>query len=64
MVLLEKDLWNHKNKLKFRKIKSDFQRQLNEDIRVIKQLNKVLHLSIKYLTFKNQIPMNNNNKKN
>ena len=30
------------DKLKFRKIKSNFQRQLNEDIRVIKRSNKVL----------------------
>ena len=42
MVLLEKDLWNLVNKLKFRKIKSNFQRQLNQDVRVIKRSNKVL----------------------
>ena len=42
MVQFEKDLWNLVNKLKFRKIKSNFQRQLNEDIRVIKRSNKVL----------------------
>ena len=30
------------NELKFQKIKSNFQRQLNEDIRVIKRSNKVL----------------------
>ena len=42
MILLEKDLWNLVNKLKFRKIKSNFQRQLNEDVRVIKRSNKVL----------------------
>ena len=39
MVPFEKDLWNL---VKFRKIKSNFQRQLNEDIRVIKRSNKVL----------------------
>ena len=37
MVPFEKDLWNLVNKLKFRKIKSNFQRQLNEDIREIKR---------------------------
>ena len=42
MVPFEKDLWNLVNKLKFRKIKSNFQRQLNEDIRVIKWSNEVL----------------------
>ena len=42
MVPFEKDLWNLVNKLKFRKIKSKFQRQLNEDIREIKRSNKVL----------------------
>ena len=42
MVPFEKDLWNLVNKLKFRKIKSNFQRQLNEDIRVINWSNKVL----------------------
>ena len=42
MVPFEKDLWNLANKLKFRKIKSNFQRQLNEDIREIKRSNKVL----------------------
>ena len=42
MVPFEKDLWNLVNKLKFRKIKSNFQRQLNEDIRVIKRSIKVL----------------------
>ena len=36
------DLWNLENKLKFQKIKSNFQRQLNKDIRVIKLSNKVL----------------------
>ena len=42
MVLFEKDLWNLVDKLKFRKIKSNFQRQLNEDVRVIERSNKVL----------------------
>ena len=42
MVPFEKDLWNLVNKLKFRKIKSNFQRQLNEDITEIKRSNKVL----------------------
>ena len=42
MVPFEKDLWNLVNKLKFRKIKSNFQRQLNEYIREIKRSNKVL----------------------
>ena len=42
MVPFEKDLSNLVNKLKFRKIKSNFQRQLNEDIKVIKRSNKVL----------------------
>ena len=37
MVPFENDLWNLVDKLKFRKTKSNFQRQLNEDIRVIKQ---------------------------
>ena len=41
MVPFEKDLWNLVYKLKFRKIKSNFQRQLNEDIKVIKRSNKV-----------------------
>ena len=47
MVPFEKDLWNLVNKLKFRKIKSNFQRQLNEDIRVIKRSNKILVLADK-----------------
>ena len=38
----EKDLWNLVKKLKFRKIKCNFQSQLNKDIRVIKRSNKVL----------------------
>ena len=42
MVLFEKDLWNLVYKLKFRKIKSNFQKQLKENVRVIKQSNKVL----------------------
>ena len=42
MVPFEKDLWNLVNKLKFRKIKSNFQTQLNEDIRVLKRSKKVL----------------------
>ena len=42
MVPYEKDLWNLVNKLKFRKIKSNLQRQLNEDIRVIRRSIKVL----------------------
>ena len=42
VVPFEKDLWNLVNKLKFRKIKSNFQRQLNEDITEIKRSNKVL----------------------
>ena len=42
MVPFEKDLGNLEDKLKFQKIKSNFQRQLNEDIRVIKRSNKVL----------------------
>ena len=42
MVPFEKDLLNLVNELKFRKIKSSFQRQLNEDIRVISRPNKVL----------------------
>ena len=42
MVPFEKHLWNRVNKLKFRKIKTNFQRKLNEDIREIKRSNKVL----------------------
>ena len=42
MLPFEKDFWKLVNKLKFRKTKSNFQRQLNEDIRVIKRSNKVL----------------------
>ena len=42
MEPFEKDLWNLVNKLNFRKIKSNFQGQLNEDIKVIKRSNKVL----------------------
>ena len=42
MVPFEKDLWNLVNKLKFRKTKSNFQRQLNEDIRVIKQSSSII----------------------
>ena len=44
MVAFEKELWHLVNKLKFRKIKSKFQRQLNKNIRVIKRSNKVLVL--------------------
>ena len=44
MVAFEKELWHLVNKLKFRKIKSNFQRQLNKNIRVIKRSNKVLVL--------------------
>ena len=47
MVPFEKDLWNLVNKLKFQKIKSNFQRQLNKDIRVIKRSNKVLLFAYK-----------------
>ena len=47
MVPFEKDLWNLVDKLKFRKIKSNFQRKLHEDIRVIKRSNKVLVLADK-----------------
>ena len=47
MVPFEKDLWNLVNKLKFRKTKSNFQRQLNELIRVIKRSKKVLLLANK-----------------
>ena len=42
IVPFEKDLWNLVNELKFRNIKSNFQRELNEDIRVIKRSNNVL----------------------
>ena len=42
MVPFEKDLWNLVNKLKFQKLKSNFQRQLNKDIRVINRSNKFL----------------------
>ena len=42
MVPFEKDLWDLVDKLKFRKIKSNFQRELNRVIRVIKRSNKVL----------------------
>ena len=42
MVPFEKNLWNLVNELKFRKMKSNLQRQLNKDIRVIKRSNKVL----------------------
>ena len=42
MVPFEKDLWNFVDKLQFRKIKSNFQRQVNGDIKVIKRSNKVL----------------------
>ena len=42
MAPFEKDSLNLVNKLKFRKIKSNFQRQLNEDIRVNNRSNKVL----------------------
>ena len=44
MVAFEKELWHLVNKLKFRKIESNFQRQLNKNIRVIKRSNKVLVL--------------------
>ena len=44
MVPFEKNLWNLVNELKFRKMKSNLQRQLNKDIRVIKRSNKVLVL--------------------
>ena len=42
MVPFEKNLWNLVNELKFRKMKSNLQRQLNKDIKVIKRSNKVL----------------------
>ena len=42
IVPFEKDFWSLLNKLNFRKIKSNFQRKLNEDIRVIKRSNKIL----------------------
>ena len=42
MVPFEKDLWNLVNKLKFQKIKRKFQRQFQEDIKLIKRSNKVL----------------------
>ena len=37
IVPFEKDLWNLVNKLRFRKIRGNFRRKLNEDIRVIKR---------------------------
>ena len=42
IILFEKDVWNLANKLKFPKIRSNFQRRVDEHIRVIRLLNKVL----------------------
>lgn len=42
MVSFEKHLWDLVNTLIFRKIKRNFQRQLNEDPRTISRSNKVL----------------------
>ena len=41
MVLFERDLWDLVNKIKFRKVSSNFQNQLNEDIKAIKKSKKI-----------------------
>ena len=41
MVSFELDLWDLVNKLKFRKISSNFQNQLKEDIKAIKKPQKL-----------------------
>ena len=42
MIPFEKDSWNLVNKFKFRKIKSNFERQLSKDIWVINRSKQVL----------------------
>ena len=41
MELFERDLWDLVNKIKFRKVSSNFQNQLKEDIKVIKKSKKI-----------------------
>ena len=41
MVLFERDLWDLDNKIKFRKVSSNFQNQLKEDIKAIKKSKKI-----------------------
>ena len=41
MVLFERDLWDLVNKIKFRKVSSNFQNQLKEDIKAIKKSKKI-----------------------
>ena len=42
MVSFEQDLWDLVTKIKFRKISSNFQNQLKEDIKAIKKSKKAL----------------------
>ena len=41
MVLFDRDLWELVNKIKFRKVSSNFQNQLKEDIKVTKKSKKI-----------------------
>ena len=41
MVLFEQDLWDLVNKIKFRKVSSNFQNQLKEYIKIIKKSKKI-----------------------
>ena len=41
MVLFERDLWDLVNKIKFRKVNSNFQNQLKKDIKAIKNSKKI-----------------------
>ena len=41
MVLFELELWDLVNKIKFRKVSSNFQNQLKEDIKAIKKSKKI-----------------------
>ena len=52
MVQSAKDLWGLVSKLQFWKIKSNFQKQLSKDMRVINRWSKVLVFAVKKLNKK------------
>ena len=61
MVLFERDLWDLVNKIKFLKVSSNFQNQLKEDIKAIKESKKSLFLQIKHPTYTKLKKMNTTN---
>ena len=61
MVLFEQDLWDLVNKIKFRKVSSNFQNQLKEDIKAIKKSKRSLLLQIKHRIYTKLRKMNTTN---